>query len=66
MTTDPDLICHICALMTKPGCNGPATHAYISISTRMVTYYCEEHAPLVRGLEAITIEEALVTEVMNE
>jgi hypothetical protein len=66
MTADSGLTCSTYLLTIGSKCGEPAIYAYMDVSTRMIMCYCREHKPLVRGLKAITIEEALVTEVMNE
>lgn len=66
MIVDLGLTCSIYLSMIGPRCGKPAVYAYMDIPTRIITHHCEEHKPLVRGLKAITIEEALVIEVMNE
>lgn len=62
MTVERILTCSI----SNPDCRKLAVYAYMDVLTRVIMCRCEEHKSTVRGLKVITLEEALVSEVMNE
>jgi hypothetical protein len=65
MTTERILTCSAGSPLSGPDCGKLAVYAYMDVLTRIIMYRCEEHKPTVRGLKVITLEEALVAEVMD-